>query len=73
MYTNIFLIIFIAVIVTFLVLWTGTFFKQETGFLLLHKFMKWSPVIFFALIILLLLALSLDGLLFKNVQMHTYF
>jgi hypothetical protein len=73
MYTNIFIGIFIAVIALFLVLWTGTFFKQETGFLLLHKFMKWSPIIFFALIILLLLALSLDGLLFKNVQMHTYF
>ena len=73
MYTFIFLLIFIAVIVTFLGLWTGTFVKQETGFLLLHHFLKWSPVIFFALIVLLLFALSLDGLLFKNVQMHTYF
>jgi hypothetical protein len=37
------------------------------------KFLNWSTIIMLALAALLVIALWVDGILFKNVQVHTYF
>ncbi|MDD4515411.1 hypothetical protein [Massilibacteroides sp.] len=73
MYTKIIEILFYVVTAIFLLLWVATLAAPEEHLAKLQKFTKYAKYFMAALFVLLIIALAMDELLFKNVQMHTYF
>lgn len=73
MYTKIVEILFYIVTAIFLLLWTATLVSPKKHLAKLQIFTKYAKYLMIALATLLLIALTLDELLFKDIQIYTYF
>ena len=66
-------ILFYIVTAIFLLLWTAALAAPEKHLAKLQRFTKYSKYIMAVLFVLLIIALALDEMLFKNIQIHSYF
>lgn len=73
MYTKIMFYVFIAFGITFLVVAFTSMFCKSKKFDIMRTFMDYTTYVILALVILLFIALALDGVLFDPIQTHTYF